>query len=97
LGRLALGAWSALGLLAGSATGVGVSALLTAAKELRKAAAAERGLALLERLTARHAAEILVPSTAADAIALAGPVAFGLVCALATGSLLAVRRGLKSA
>ena len=95
LSRWALGAWCGVGLLGGLALGVGVSALLTAAKELRRAAAGEQSLALLEKLTAHHAADLLTPSSAADVVAVAGPLAFGLVCALATGSLLAVRRGVK--
>jgi hypothetical protein len=69
---------------------------LTAAKELRKAAVGEQSFALLERLTVRHAVDLLTPNSAADVVAVAGPIVFGLVCALATGSLLAVRRGVRS-
>jgi PAT family beta-lactamase induction signal transducer AmpG len=96
IGRWALAAWCGLGLVAGSALGIGVSALLTAAKELRKAAVGEQSFALLERLTVRHAVDLLTPNSAADVVAVAGPIVFGLVCALATGSLLAVRRGVRS-
>jgi MFS transporter, PAT family, beta-lactamase induction signal transducer AmpG len=96
LGRVALAAWSFLGLLGGFTMGIGVTALLAAAKEVRKAAVGTQSFALLERLTAHHAVDLFTPRTAADVVAVAGPIAFGLVCALATGSLLAVRRGIRS-
>ena len=96
LGRIVLGAWSVVGLLSGLGLGIGISALLAAAKELRRAAVGEQTLALLEKLTAHHAADLIAPTTADGVVAIAGPLVFGVVCALATGSLLAVRRGVRA-
>ena len=92
LGRPALAVFTALGFVLGSLFALGSVALLGAARQLRTARP-PAAMAGLGSLTLARLAAFASKPGARDLAALAGPLVFGLVCALGTAALLTVRRG----
>ncbi len=95
VGRPALAAFGIIGLTVGSGFAAAASALLDGARDFRKLSGAGRGIASFFRLSGGHLGALVAPHSTRDLISLAGPMSIGLACALATGALVAVRRGVR--